>query len=70
MVSSYDQLTRVFEDTKQLVHSMINCDKPIISAINGVAVCTIYLFQIFNLFCYLMFFLVLILSSRLVLVWW
>eukprot|EP00026_Physarum_polycephalum_P016055 Phypoly_transcript_16886.p1 GENE.Phypoly_transcript_16886~~Phypoly_transcript_16886.p1 ORF type:complete len:274 (+),score=41.86 Phypoly_transcript_16886:11-832(+) len=38
MVSSYDQLVRVFEDTKQLVHSMINCDKPIISAVNGVAV--------------------------------
>ncbi len=40
MVGSYDQLVRVFEDTKKLVHGMINCDKPIISAVNGVAVCT------------------------------
>jgi len=38
MVSRNDDLLRVFEDTKQLVHAMVNCDKPIISAVNGVAV--------------------------------
>jgi len=38
MVNSHDRLVRVFEDTKQLVHAMVNCDKPIVSAVNGVAV--------------------------------
>jgi len=33
-------LFELFEDAKALVHNMVNCSKPIISAINGVAVCT------------------------------
>jgi len=31
-------LNEVFKDTRDLVHNMINCDKPIIAAVNGVAV--------------------------------
>jgi len=36
--SSAENLYQVFTETKQLVHNMIDCSKPIISAINGVAV--------------------------------
>ena len=36
--SNFDTLTRVWRETRDLVYNIINCGKPIISAINGPAV--------------------------------
>lgn len=38
MFKSAENLFEVFRDTKDLVHNMVRCTKPIISAVNGVAV--------------------------------
>lgn len=42
VTKSMKVLHEVYEDTRQLVHNMINCDKPIIAAVNGVAVLLTY----------------------------
>lgn len=36
--SGFNAVTEVMKEARDIVHNMINCDKPIISAINGVAV--------------------------------
>jgi enoyl-CoA hydratase len=38
MAGDYDRTTRMLSEMSDLVYNMINCEKPIISAINGVAV--------------------------------
>jgi enoyl-CoA hydratase len=38
MAGNYDRVTRMLTEMSDLVYNMINCDKPIVSAINGVAV--------------------------------
>jgi enoyl-CoA hydratase len=38
MAGNYDRATRMLREMSDLVYNMINCEKPIISAINGVAV--------------------------------
>ena len=38
MQSGLDAVAAVMKEARDIVHNMINCDKPIISAINGVAV--------------------------------
>jgi enoyl-CoA hydratase len=38
MAGNYDRTTRMLGEMSDLVYNMINCEKPIISAINGVAV--------------------------------
>jgi len=38
MTKNFEVLYEVFKDTKALVHNMINCSKPIISAVNGIAI--------------------------------
>ncbi len=38
MAGSYDRTARMLGEMSDLVYNMINCEKPIISAINGVAV--------------------------------
>jgi enoyl-CoA hydratase len=38
MAGDYDQVTRMLTEMSDLVYNMINCAKPVVSAINGVAV--------------------------------
>ena len=38
MAGDYDKVTRMLSEMSDLVYSLINCDKPVVSAINGVAV--------------------------------
>ncbi len=38
MAGNYDAVTRMLSEMSDLVYNMINCEKPIVSAINGVAV--------------------------------
>jgi enoyl-CoA hydratase len=38
MAGDYDRVARMLSEMSDLVYNMINCEKPIISAINGVAV--------------------------------
>jgi enoyl-CoA hydratase len=38
MAGDYDRVTRMLGEMSDLVYNMINCEKPIVSAINGVAV--------------------------------
>jgi enoyl-CoA hydratase len=38
MTGDYDRVTRMLAEMSDLVYNMVNCDKPIISAINGAAV--------------------------------
>jgi enoyl-CoA hydratase len=38
MAGNYDRVTRMLTEMSDLVYNMANCDKPIVSAINGVAV--------------------------------
>jgi len=38
MAGNYDRVTRMLTEMSDLVYNMTNCDKPIVSAINGVAV--------------------------------
>src|SRR5215472_10291374 len=38
MAGNYDRATRMLDEMSDLVYNMVNCPKPIISAINGVAV--------------------------------
>ncbi|HEY2442682.1 MAG TPA: enoyl-CoA hydratase/isomerase family protein [Streptosporangiaceae bacterium] len=38
MAGNYDKVTAMLSEMSDLVYNMINCDKPIVSAINGVAV--------------------------------
>jgi enoyl-CoA hydratase len=38
MAGDYDKVTRMLTEMSDLVYNMINCEKPIVSAINGVAV--------------------------------
>jgi enoyl-CoA hydratase len=38
MTGDYERVTRMLTEMSELVYNMINCDKPIISAINGAAV--------------------------------
>jgi enoyl-CoA hydratase len=38
MAGDYDKVTRMLSEMSELVYNMINCKKPIVSAINGVAV--------------------------------
>src|SRR5260370_29605373 len=38
MAGDYDRTTHMLSEMSDLVYNMINCDKPIVSAINGVAV--------------------------------
>ncbi|HEV2450593.1 MAG TPA: enoyl-CoA hydratase/isomerase family protein [Streptosporangiaceae bacterium] len=38
MAGNYDKVTRMLTEMSELVYNMINCEKPIVSAINGVAV--------------------------------
>jgi enoyl-CoA hydratase len=38
MAGSYDRVTAMLTEMSDLVYNMANCDKPIVSAINGVAV--------------------------------
>jgi enoyl-CoA hydratase len=37
-IGNYERVSRTLEDARNLVLNIVNCDKPIISAINGVAV--------------------------------
>src|ERR1700756_3628301 len=37
-IGNYDLVTRMLKEMSDLVYNMANCDKPIVSAINGVAV--------------------------------
>src|SRR5258708_15906295 len=37
-IGYYGRVTRMLGEMRELVYGMINCEKPIISAINGVAV--------------------------------
>ena len=39
MAGDYDRVSAMLTEMSELVYNMINCDKPIVSAINGVAVC-------------------------------
>jgi enoyl-CoA hydratase len=38
MAGNYDRVTAMLTEMSDLVYNMVNCDKPIVSAINGVAV--------------------------------
>ena len=38
MAGDYDKVTRMLSEMSDLVYNLINCDKPVVSAINGVAV--------------------------------
>jgi enoyl-CoA hydratase len=38
MAGDYDKVTRMLTEMSDLVYNMINCEKPVVSAINGVAV--------------------------------
>ena len=38
MAGDYAKVTRMLTEMSDLVYNMINCDKPVVSAINGVAV--------------------------------
>jgi enoyl-CoA hydratase len=38
MAGNYDRTTRMLAEMSDLVYNMVSCDKPIVSAINGVAV--------------------------------
>ena len=38
MAGDYDRVSHMLKEMSELVYNMINCDKPIVSAINGVAV--------------------------------
>jgi enoyl-CoA hydratase len=38
MTQNYSEIVRMMKETGDLVYNMVNCDKPIISAINGTAV--------------------------------
>lgn len=38
MAGDYDRVSHMLTEMSELVYNMINCDKPIVSAINGVAV--------------------------------
>ncbi len=38
MAGDYGKVTRMLSEMSDLVYNMINCDKPVVSAINGVAV--------------------------------
>ena len=38
MAGDYDKVTRMLTEMSDLVYNMINCAKPVVSAINGVAV--------------------------------
>jgi enoyl-CoA hydratase len=38
MAGDYDRVTRMLTEMSDLVYNMVNCEKPIVSAINGVAV--------------------------------
>src|SRR6516225_7928332 len=38
MAGDYDRVSHMLSEMSDLVYNMINCDKPIVSAINGVAV--------------------------------
>ena len=38
MAGDYDKVTRMLSEMGDLVYNLINCDKPVVSAINGVAV--------------------------------
>ena len=38
MAGDYDRVTRMLGEMSELVYNMVNCDKPIVSAINGPAV--------------------------------
>jgi enoyl-CoA hydratase len=38
MAGDYDKVTRMLSEMSDLVYNLINCEKPVVSAINGVAV--------------------------------
>ena len=38
MMTDYDTRMRVWKETRDMVYNLINCSKPIVSAINGAAV--------------------------------
>ncbi|HLX49950.1 MAG TPA: enoyl-CoA hydratase/isomerase family protein [Streptosporangiaceae bacterium] len=38
MAGDYDRVTRMLSEMSDLVYNMVNCEKPVVSAINGVAV--------------------------------